>query len=118
MALGRAINQRFNMTTHFRLIFTTCADVSEARSMAEQLVKLKLAACVNILPNVESVYMWQGEVAYATECKLLIKTKSEKMNELIQTIKQLHSYEIPEIQVIDVATGNLAYFNWMDEVLN
>ena len=78
--------------------------------MAEQLVKLKLAACVNILPN--------GEVAYATECKLLIKTKSEKMNELIQTIKQLHSYEIPEIQVIDVATGNLAYFNWMDEVLN
>jgi periplasmic divalent cation tolerance protein len=95
MALGRAINQRFNMTTHFRLIFTTCADVS-----------------------VESVYMWQGEVAYATECKLLIKTKSEKMNELIQTIKQLHSYEIPEIQVIDVATGNLAYFNWMDEVLN
>lgn len=86
--------------------------------MAEQLVKLKLAACVNILPNVGSVYMWQGEVTYATECKLLIKTKSEKMNGVIQTIKQLHSYEIPEIQVVDVATGNLAYFNWMDEVLN
>ena len=86
--------------------------------MAEQLVKRKLAACVNILPNVDSVYMWQGEVSYATECKLLIKTKSEKMNEVIQTIKQLHSYEIPEIQVVDVATGNLAYFNWMDEVLN
>lgn len=86
--------------------------------MAEQLVKLKLAACVNILPNVESVYMWQGEVAHTTECKLLIKTKSEKMNEVIQTIKRLHSYEIPEIQVVDVATGNLAYFNWMDEVLN
>ena len=86
--------------------------------MAEQLVKRKLAACVNILPNVDAVYMWQGEVSYATECKLLIKTKSEKMNEVIQTIKQLHSYEIPEIQVVDVATGNLAYFNWMDEVLN
>lgn len=106
------------MTTHFRLVFTTCTNASEARAMAEQLVSLKLAACVSILPNVESVYMWEGEVTQATECKLLIKTKSEKMNQVIQTIKQLHSYEVPEIQVVDVSTGNLAYFNWMDEVLN
>ncbi|KPH65233.1 cation tolerance protein CutA [Pseudoalteromonas porphyrae] len=106
------------MTTHFRLVFTTCANASEARAMAEQLVQQKLAACVSILPNVESVYMWEGEVTHATECKLLIKTKSEKMNQVIQTIKKLHSYEIPEIQVVDVSTGNLAYFNWMDEVLN
>ncbi|MFY8327937.1 divalent-cation tolerance protein CutA [Pseudoalteromonas sp. ZZD1] len=106
------------MTTHFRLVFTTCANASEARAMAEQLVSQKLAACVSILPNVESVYMWEGEVTQATECKLLIKTKSEKMNQVIQTIKQLHSYEVPEVQVVDVSTGNLAYFNWMDEVLN
>lgn len=86
--------------------------------MAEQLVQLKLAACVNILPEVESIYMWQDKVTSATETKLLIKTKSEKMNQVIQTIKKLHSYEVPEIQVIDVATGNMAYFNWMDEVLN
>jgi len=106
------------MTTHYRLIFTTCANTEEARAMAEQMVQLKLAACVNIIPNVESIYMWQGEVTTATETKLLIKTKSEKMNQVIQTIKKLHSYEVPEIQVVDVATGNLAYFNWMDEVLN
>jgi len=106
------------MTTHFRLVFTTCENATEARAMAEQLVSLKLAACVSILPNVESVYMWEGEVTQATECKLLIKTKSEKMNQVIQTIKQLHSYEIPEIQVVDLSTGNLAYFNLMDEVLN
>ncbi|MCF2862009.1 divalent-cation tolerance protein CutA [Pseudoalteromonas sp. Cnat2-41] len=106
------------MTTHYRLIFTTCANKQEARAMAEQLVQLKLAACVNILPEVESIYMWQGEVTSENETKLLIKTKSEKMNQVIQTIKQLHSYEVPEIQVVDVATGNLAYFNWMDEVLN
>ena len=106
------------MTTHFRLIFTTCANEAEARQLAQHLVKEKLAACVNILPTVESIYMWEGEVTSETESKLLIKTKSEKMNEVIQTIKKLHSYEIPEIQVVDVATGNLAYFNWMDEVLN
>ncbi|WP_404341433.1 divalent-cation tolerance protein CutA [Pseudoalteromonas mariniglutinosa] len=106
------------MTTHFRLVFTTCSNAAEARELAEHLITHKLAACVNVLPTVESIYMWEGELAHATESKLLIKTKSEKMNEVIQTIKKLHSYEIPEIQVVDIATGNLAYFNWMDEVLN
>ena len=71
-----------------------------------------------ILPNMTSVYMWEGDVAQEIEAKLLIKTKSEKMNDVFETIKSLHSYEVPEIQVVDVATGNLAYFHWMDEVLN
>ena len=62
--------------------------------------------------------MWEGEVAEATEAKLLIKTKADKMNDVFLTIKALHSYEVPEIQVVEVSTGNLAYFNWMDEVLN
>ena len=53
---------------------------------------------MNILPTIESIYMWEGEVTQAIESKLLIKTKSEKMNEVIQTIKKLHSYEVPEIQ--------------------
>ncbi|ALQ06872.1 MULTISPECIES: divalent-cation tolerance protein CutA [Pseudoalteromonas] len=106
------------MTTQFKLIFTICKDEDEARILARALVEQKLAACVNILPNVGSIYMWEGEVAEATETKLLIKTKSDKMNDVFVTIKAMHSYEVPEIQVIDVATGNLAYFNWMDEVLN
>jgi periplasmic divalent cation tolerance protein len=106
------------MTTHFKLIFTTCKNEAEARILARALIENKLAACVNILSNMDSIYMWEGEIAEATESKLLIKTKSDKMNEVFLTIKAMHSYEVPEIQVIDVATGNLAYFNWMDEVLN
>ncbi|WP_405602632.1 MULTISPECIES: divalent-cation tolerance protein CutA [unclassified Pseudoalteromonas] len=106
------------MTTQFKLIFTTCKDEGEARMLARALVEKKLAACVNILPNVGAIYMWEGEIAEAIEAKLLIKTKSDKMNDVFLTIKAMHSYEVPEIQVIDVATGNLAYFNWMDEVLN
>jgi periplasmic divalent cation tolerance protein len=106
------------MTTHFKLIFTTCKNEAEARILARALIEKKLAACVNILSNMDSIYMWEGEIAEATESKLLIKTKSDKMNEVFLTIKAMHSYEVPEIQVIDVATGNLAYFNWMDEVLN
>ena len=50
--------------------------------------------------------------------KMLVKTKTEKMNDVFLTIKAMHSYEVPEIQVIDITTGNLAYFNWMDEVLH
>ncbi|MEL0640280.1 divalent-cation tolerance protein CutA [Pseudoalteromonas aliena] len=106
------------MNTHFKMIFTTCKDEAEARSLARALVEKKLAACVNILSNMGSIYMWEGEVTEATEAKLLIKTKADKMNDVFLTIKELHSYEVPEIQVVEVSTGNLAYFNWMDEVLN
>jgi periplasmic divalent cation tolerance protein len=62
--------------------------------------------------------MWEGEVKEMTEVKMLVKTKTEKMNDVFLTIKAMHSYEVPEIQVIDITTGNLAYFNWMDEVLH
>jgi periplasmic divalent cation tolerance protein len=106
------------MTTQFKLIFTTCKDQTEAKNIATALVDKKLAACVNILPNVTSIYIWDGQVAESEEVKVLIKTKTEKMNDVFLTIKQLHSYEVPEIQVVDVVTGNLAYFNWMDEVLS
>ncbi|MGO2332363.1 divalent-cation tolerance protein CutA [Pseudoalteromonas sp. MIP2626] len=106
------------MAAQFKLIFTTCKDENEARELAKALVERKLAACVNILPKVASIYIWEGEVVEATEAKLLIKTKLDKMNDVFLTIKALHSYEVPEIQVVDVATGNLAYFNWIDEVLN
>ncbi|CAH9054792.1 Divalent-cation tolerance protein CutA [Pseudoalteromonas holothuriae] len=106
------------MAPQYKLIMTTCENQQDANQLANQLVVLKLAACVNILPAVESVYMWQGEVVQHTETKLFIKTKSEKLSKVINTIKELHSYEVPEIQVLDVTGGNLAYFNWMDEVLN
>ncbi|CAM4074197.1 divalent-cation tolerance protein CutA [Pseudoalteromonas byunsanensis] len=106
------------MAPHYKLVLTTCENQDVARQLAKQLITQKLAACVNILPAVESVYMWQNEVVQQTETKLFIKTKSEKINKMIQTIKELHSYEVPEIQVVDVTAGNLAYFHWLDEVLN
>ena len=106
------------MNTQFKLIFTTCKNEAEARMLGKALVEKKLAACVNILPAMSSIYMWEGEVKEMIEVKMLVKTKTEKMNDVFLTIKALHSYEVPEIQVVEVSTGNLAYFNWMDEVLN
>ena len=106
------------MNTQFKLIFTTCKNEAEARMLGKALVEKKLAACVNILPAMSSIYMWEGDVKEMTEVKMLVKTKTEKMNDVFLTIKAMHSYEVPEIQVIDITTGNLAYFNWMDEVLH
>ncbi|NOU53153.1 divalent-cation tolerance protein CutA [Pseudoalteromonas sp. JBTF-M23] len=106
------------MAPQYKLIMTTCDNQQNASLLAKQLVTLKLAACVNILPTIESVYMWQGEVVQQTETKLFIKTKSDKLSKVISTIKELHNYDVPEIQVLDVTGGNLAYFHWMDEVLN
>ena len=106
------------MNTQFKLIFTTCKNEAEARMLGKALVEKKLAACVNILPEMSSIYMWEGEVKEMTEVKMLVKTKTEKMNDVFLIIKAMHSYEVPEIQVIDITTGNLAYFNWMDEVLH
>ncbi|MBQ4832710.1 divalent-cation tolerance protein CutA [Pseudoalteromonas sp. MMG010] len=106
------------MNTQFKLIFTTCENEQEAKVLATALVKRQQAACVNILPKVTSIYMWEQALVESQEVKLLIKTKAEKLNDVFDTIKSLHSYEVPEIQVVDVSTGNLAYFNWMDEVLS
>ena len=66
------------MNTHYRLIFTTCANEAEARQLAQHLVKEKLAACVNILPTIESIYMWEGELTQATESKLRSKLNQKK----------------------------------------
>jgi periplasmic divalent cation tolerance protein len=106
------------MTTPYKLVMTTCETAMAASTLATKLVNLKLAACVNILPNVESVYMWEGEVTQSCETKLFIKTRAEKITSLVHTISDLHDYVVPEIQVIDITNGNSAYFNWIDEVIN
>ncbi len=73
---------------------------------------------MNILPALQSVYRWQGEICHDTEAKLLIKTRQDKLDGVINTIKEQHSYEVPEIQVVNISAGNPDYFNWMEEVLS
>lgn len=103
--------------TPYKLVFTTCANQQEATHISHALIEQKLAACVNILPQVESVYLWQGKVETSTESKLIIKTHQALVTQLINKLKQLHSYDVAEIQVVDVSDGNQAYFNWMNEVI-
>lgn len=101
--------------TDKRLVLTTCGSLEEARSIAQTLVERQLAACVNIAPQIESVYRWQGEVESATEWLLVIKTTAEAFDRLRETLRELHSYELPECIAIAVEDGSAAYLEWIGQ---
>lgn len=99
--------------TAARIVFTTAANVEEARSLARHLVKEKLAACVSIQPQIESIYHWQGGIEEATESLLLIKTTAEKLAALEARLLALHGYETPEFLSIAVPEANHQYLCWL-----
>jgi periplasmic divalent cation tolerance protein len=101
--------------TNKRLVITTCGSLDEARSIARTLVKRQLAACVNIVPQIESVYRWQGEIETATEWLLVIKTTLEVFERVREALSELHSYELPECIEIAIEDGSAAYLDWIGE---
>jgi periplasmic divalent cation tolerance protein len=101
--------------TDKRLVLTTCGSLEEARGIAHALVERQLAACVNIAPQIESVYRWQGEIETATEWLVVIKTTADAFTRLRDTLTELHSYELPECVEIAVEDGSAAYLEWIGE---
>ncbi len=97
------------------LIYSTAPNILEAKKIARTLVEQKLAACVNIVGGVESLYEWQGEIETAQEVLLLIKAFDFAKVEA--KIKELHSYEVPEIVAVEVARASQEYREWMEQVL-
>jgi periplasmic divalent cation tolerance protein len=100
------------------IVFTTCPNLQEAETLAEKLVDLRLAACVQIMPKMTSVYVWEGKLQRESEHLLLIKTLPEKWDELNDLIDKEHSYSVPEIAAIDVNHISETYFKWLHEVLD
>ncbi|HLJ26623.1 MAG TPA: divalent-cation tolerance protein CutA [Candidatus Angelobacter sp.] len=98
-----------------RIVLTTTGSQEEARKIAHALVERRLAACVNIVPQIESVYRWQGKVESATEFLLIIKTQIEVFGRLQAAIKELHSYDLPECLMLEVIGGSQAYLAWIGE---
>ncbi len=97
------------------LVLTNMADAASARSLARTLVERRLAACVNLLPGVQSVYRWQGVVEEAEEVTMLIKTSVDRYDELEQAIRQLHPYTLPEVIAVPVQAGLQPYLNWITQ---
>ncbi len=101
--------------TDKRIVLTAAASEEEARKIARSLVEQRLAACVNIVPRIESVYRWQGEVESSQEWLLLIKTTADRFPAVREAIQQLHSYELPECISISIEDGSAGYLGWIGE---
>jgi len=97
------------------LVLSTAGSESEAHKIAETLVERRLAACVNIVPRVQSVYRWEGRVEHADEYLLLIKTGREREEQVYAAIRELHSYEVPECVAIQVEGGSAEYLKWISD---
>ncbi len=101
--------------TDKKIVLTTAGSQEEARKIARTLVERRLAACVNIIPQVESIYRWQGKVEDAHEWLLLIKTTNAAFERVRDAIRELHSYDLPECISISVENGGSAYLDWISE---
>ncbi len=96
----------------FRTVFITI-EPAKAMDMAEKLINEKLAACVNIVNNIQSVYRWQGNVEKADEALLIVKTATKKIENLIKYVRENHGDEVPEVISMTIAEGNPDYLDWL-----
>ncbi len=99
--------------TDARIVLTTTGSQEEAQKIAHELVERRLAACVNIVPRIESVYRWQGKVESADEWLLVIKTQASAFERVRDALKELHSYELPECIMVEITEGDKAYLDWL-----
>ncbi len=101
-------------TTGHLVILVTTSNSEEAHKIANELLNQRKAACVNIVPRVNSLFWWQGKLDSAQESLLLIKTKASLLDEIIELVKAVHSYETPEIIALPIVGGNQDYLEWID----
>ena len=97
------------------VLFITTANAEEARHISGALLEQKKAACINIVPKVSSSFLWQGRIDSTQESLLIIKTKASQLDELVRLVKDIHSYDIPEIIAVPIVGGNQQYLEWIDK---
>jgi periplasmic divalent cation tolerance protein len=100
------------------VVLSTVGSEEEASRIARTLVERRLAACVNVVPGVSSTYRWQGAVRTDAEWLLVVKTRADRFGEVRDAIRELHSYEVPEIVMLDIADGDRDYLTWIDASLS
>lgn len=103
------------MNAEYVLVLTTLPADADAQAFARALVEERLAACVNLLATMESVYRWEGEVQRETERQLMIKTSRQRVAALWERLRELHPYDVPEFIVLEIVDGSDAYLRWLGE---
>jgi periplasmic divalent cation tolerance protein len=101
------------MTADYVIALTTLPADADAGEFGRTLVDERLAACVNLLPVMESIYRWEGKIEFEAERQLIIKTTSDRVSDLWDRVRELHPYEVPEFVVIPILDGNEAYLKWI-----
>ena len=103
-----------NSTNSAVVLMITAGSEEEAYKIAELLVNERNAACVNIVPQVDSLFSWKGKLDSAHESLLLVKTRASLLSQVISLVKQVHSYEVPEIIALPIVGGSKEYLKWLD----
>ena len=102
------------MAQHIEVVTTTDSQ-DDARRIARELVESRLAACVQIRGPIESIYRWKGQIESAQEWQCVAKTRRELFPQVEKTIRELHSYEVPEILAVEIVESSRAYTEWLDQ---
>ncbi len=97
----------------YTVLFITTANTEEAQRISSMLLNQKKAACVNIVPKVSSLFWWQDKLDSAQESLLIVKTKTSLLNEIVTLVREIHSYDIPEIIALPIVGGNQDYLDWI-----
>jgi len=100
------------------IVLTTTSSVEEAERVARGLLEKKLVACVNIVRDVKSIYWWQGAIEETVEALVVAKTRHDKLEAVEKTIRELHSYKVPEIIALPVIAGGDDYLGWLDKTVD
>jgi len=97
------------------MIYTTCETPDEAKAIAHELVKRKLAACANIFQQMTAVFEWDGATQEGAETAMLVKTRAGLAERVTEEIKRMHGYDVPAVAVLEVSGGNTAFLDWICE---
>ncbi len=98
------------------VVFVTAPDLEGGKKIARALVEEEIAACVNVIEGITSIFMWKSKIEEEKECLLVIKTRLVRVGDVIDVVKSMHGYDVPEIIALPVVDGNPAYLKWIDEV--
>jgi periplasmic divalent cation tolerance protein len=102
---------------NYIIIFVTAKDKTEAEQLSQSLLKDRLIACANLVSPIDSFFFWANNIDRAEECLIIMKSRLDLFTQIVDQVKGLHSYEVPEVLAFPIVDGSKDYFDWMDTVL-